>query len=91
MDEQERYYLGIDISKRHFDAALLLPTGKRKNKKFRNDAEGFEKLAVWLANHDAASLHACLEATNNYGHPLAEFLFDRGFEVSLVNPARMRR
>ena len=90
MHDQERHILGIDISKQHFDVALLLPLGKRKNKKFSNNSKGFEQLAAWLASHGVESLHACLEATNTYGHPLGEFLYDRGFDVSLVNPARIK-
>jgi len=90
MQNPERFFLGIDISKKHFDAALLLPSGKRKNKKFTNNPKGFEQLATWLLAHGVDSMHACLEATNNYGHPLAEFLYDRGHDVSLVNPARIK-
>lgn len=89
MQDQSIYILGIDISRKHFDAALLRPSGRRKNKKFPNTSQGFEQLANWLAAHHVESMHACLEATNTYGHPLAEFLYDRGFQVSLVNPARI--
>lgn len=90
MHDQYRFFLGVDISKHHFDVALLLPSGKRKNKKFSNNPKGFEQLAAWLAAQGVASLHACLEATNIYGHPLGEFLHDRGFDVSIVNPARIK-
>lgn len=86
----EQYILGIDISKNHFDVALLLPQGKRKNKKFDSTLQGFNALAVWLKSHEVDSLHACMEATNTYGHALAEFLFDLGFDASLVNTARIK-
>ena len=90
MIEHDKYILGIDISKKHFDVALLLSTGKRKNKKFTNDPEGYEKLNAWLAKFEMASLHACLEATSTYGHMLAEYLYDQGYDVSLVKPARVK-
>lgn len=90
MNKQARFILGIDISKKHFDAALLLPSGKRKNKKFANTLQGFQELLEWLAQFEVEHLHACMEATNNYGHALAEFLFDSGFDVSMVNPARVK-
>lgn len=89
-EHQQYYFLGVDISKKHFDAALLLPSGKRKNKKFTNNIAGFQQLVAWLDSHGTQSLHACLEATNTYGHSLAEFLYDQGFDVSLVNPARIK-
>jgi len=90
MHKQNQFILGIDISKNHFDVALLLPSGKRKNKKFRNQPPGFEELETWLDKWGVESLHACLEATNIYGHRLAEFLYDQGFDVSMVNPARVK-
>lgn len=90
MTQKEKYILGIDISKRSFDVALLLPNGKRKNKKFSNDTVGFNALYDWLGEFDVELLHACMEATNVYGNALAEFLFDHGYEVSVVNPARIK-
>jgi transposase len=90
MTDQHKYILGIDISKKHFDAALLLPNEKRKNKKFINDQSGFVQLSKWLEKNNVGELHACLEATNIYGHALAEHLFDEGFSVSIVNPARIK-
>lgn len=90
MQKQEWFYLGIDISKKTFDVALLLPSGKRKNTKFPNTQAGFGQLRRWLDSHLVQSLHTCLEATNNYGHALAEYLHDAGYDVSLVNPARVK-
>lgn len=90
MTKQDGFILGIDISKKHFDVALLLIDGKRKNKKFANNNDGFEQLQQWLIRFKAASLHACMEATNIYGHQLAEYLFDHGYKVSMVNPARVK-
>jgi transposase len=90
MQNHKRNILGIDISKKHFDVALLLPSDKRKNKKFPNNPQGFQALHAWLGELQVESLHACLEATNTYGHPLAEFLYDQGFDVSMVNPARVK-
>ncbi len=90
MNTHDKYILGIDISKKHFDAALLLPDGKRKNKKFLNSPRGFAELLSWLQRYGVENMHACMEATNNYGHALAEFLYDTGFDVSMVNPARVK-
>ena len=44
MNNQDEVILGIDISKKTFDVALLLPNGKRKNKKFANHHDGFDEL-----------------------------------------------
>jgi transposase len=34
--------------------------------------------------------HVCLEATGLYGDAVAEFLHERGYTVSVVNPARIK-
>lgn len=90
MTNSIKYILGIDISKKHFDAALQLPNEKFKNKKFTNDKAGFSDLGKWLEQFDIGEMHCCMEATNVYGVSLAEFLYDQGYEVSVVNPARIK-
>jgi transposase len=90
MNTTPQFYLGIDISKQHFDVALLAETGKRKNKKFKNTDKGFAALLDWFEQQDAKKIHACMEATNVYGNRLAEFLFDNRIAVSMVNPARVK-
>jgi transposase len=81
--------LGIDISKERFDVALLRG-GKYKHKKFRNARKGFEELSGWLGKLGVETLHACMESTGIYGEELAEYLYDQGFSVSMVNPARIK-
>lgn len=81
--------LGIDISKRSFDVALLR-SEKFKHKKFSNDVSGFGELSQWLARHGVEQLHVCMESTSRYGEALALYLHDAGFAVSIVNPARIK-
>ena len=81
--------LGIDVAKQKIEVALLVE-GKIKNKYFKNAAEGFEALAVWLRKLGRERVHACLEATGNYGEDLAIFLHEVGHTVSVVNPARIK-
>lgn len=91
MSEQSSHtpVLGIDVSKSKFDVALLRG-GKHKHKKFSNDTEGFEALCGWLGKQGVQSLHACMESTGVYGEGLGEYLHDIGFDVSVVNPARIK-
>ena len=81
--------LGIDISKQKFDAALLVD-GKVKHKTCKNSADGFAMLMLWLEKQGVSKVHACLEATGNYGDDLALSLHDAGHIVSIVNPARIK-
>ena len=81
--------LGIDIAKQKFDVALLVD-GKTKHKTCKNSAEGFETLMIWLERQGIQKVHACLEATGNYGEDLAIYLHEAGHTVSIVNPARIK-
>ena len=81
--------LGIDIAKQKFDIALLLE-GKTKHKTCKNSTEGFEALILWLEKQGIQKVHACLEATGNYGEDLAIYLHEAGHIVSIVNPARIK-
>ena len=72
-------YLGIDISKSKFHAALQLhdkPQQKPKVKVFKNNASGFEELQEWLERQGALSVHA--------------YLHEQGHCVSVVNPSRIK-
>lgn len=82
--------LGIDISKKTFHGALMLENGKTKPKVFSNDPEGFNDLLKWLSRHHVTRIHACMEATSIYGSALAQFLYEAGHIVSIVNPARIK-
>ena len=81
--------LGIDIAKQKFDVALL-SDGKTKHKTCKNSTEGFEILMVWLEKQGVQKVHACLEATGNYGEDLAIYLYEASHTVSIVNPARIK-
>lgn len=81
--------LGIDISKKNFQAALL-KSEKYKTKSFDNKPSGFIALLAWLKQRESGSVHVCLEATGSYGDSLAKFLFENGYTVSVVNPSRIK-
>jgi transposase len=83
------HILGIDIAKVKFDVALMVDD-KFKSKVFTNTASGFCQLGEWLKKHEVQRLHACMEATNVYGNALANYLFEQGFTVSVVNPAQIK-
>jgi transposase len=81
--------IGADIAKKKFDVACLLE-GKFKHKVFSNDAAGFASFVAWFLSlcGDARPL-ICMEATGSYSLPLADYLVNHGFSVSLVNPAKI--
>src|SRR5262245_15360123 len=79
--------LGIAVAKAKFDAALLRQ-GKLRQRTFSMDLTGFAALDLWIREPGVGQVHACLEATGEYGAALALALCEAGHLVSLVNPAR---
>lgn len=79
-------YLGIDIAKAKFAAALLTPDGKIRHKSCANTPAGFADLAAWLQRQQVDHVHAGLEATGTYGEAVATWLHDAGHVVSVINP-----
>ncbi len=84
----EQVWLGIDVAKSKFDAALLVEE-RTYHKVFAMDSRGFEALDRWLAQQGAERVHACMEATGEYGAALALYLHESGHVVSVVNPVRI--
>jgi transposase len=81
--------IGVDIAKAKFDVARLNEEGKYRHKKFDNNAQGFAAFLVWLTSFGESQSWICMEATGAYSIPLAEFLVERGYRVSVVNPAKI--
>ncbi len=81
--------LGIDIAKETFDV-MLLHDGRQQGAQFSNDPAGFKTLRSWLHKRKVKQLHACLEATGQYGDALAEYLHSAQHTVSVVNPLAIK-
>jgi transposase len=80
--------IGVDIAKLKFDVARLCD-GKYKHAQFPNDAQGYADFIIWLTRFGDDSPSICMEATGSYSLPLAEFMTDRGYWVSVINPAQI--
>jgi transposase len=84
-------FVGIDVSKAHLDV-LLLQGDRREGQRFTNTPEGHDKLHKWLARRlPASEVHVCLEATGRYSEAVAGNLMERGYTVSVMNPARIKK
>jgi transposase len=81
--------LGIDVSKDSLDV-VLVGGGRQVHKVFANSAVGHDHLHNWLVAQRLRPVHVCLEATGQYGEGVAEYLHQRGYPVSVVNPARIK-
>lgn len=81
--------IGVDIAKKKFDVASLI-NNKYKHKVFDNNESGFIAFVAWFLPlcGDIKPL-ICMEATGAYSLPLADFLVNQGYAVSMVNPAKI--
>jgi transposase len=83
--------LGVDVSKDKVDVVLFDGKQAMGSGLFANTEAGFKKLSKWLNNKGAGQVWVCLEATGRYGERLAEYFFEAGHQVSMVNPARIKK
>ncbi len=79
--------IGIDISKADFVIAILTDNNKPVIKKFSNNKQGFDQLIKYFKSLKIDQAKICMEATGKYGEELANFLYQLGYQVSVINPA----
>lgn len=85
MVQDEKCYIGIDVSKAILDV-YVSPCNKYMQ--FKNDTKGIHKLTEKLKTFSHASV--VMEATGGYEKPVAQSLQKAGFSVSVVNPRPIR-
>ena len=74
---------GVDISKNVFDVV----DSKGNHSQFKNDGNGFKAFLKALPT-DALVV---MEATGYYHYRLAQFLYQQGLKVSVINPLSVKR
>jgi transposase len=82
--------LGVDVSKDTIDVTLRDTSKGKEHHQFANNKSGFRALRKWLGQCNISKLHVCMEATNIYWEALASFCYDEGWQVSVVNPVRIK-
>ena len=88
------YFVGIDMSKEWFDAAIRQPGKPRyvRHKQFENTENGFKAFLNWLKNNgipDWAAIFVCMEHTGVYTVPLCQFLGKIDIAYTLVPGAEI--
>lgn len=82
--------VGIDIAKDKFDVVIAWEDGKSHHHLFANSSQGFKDLKRWLKRHKVKPSLMGMEATGYYYLPLADFLHQAGYPVSVINPQRIK-
>ena len=74
---------GIDISQKVFDCY----SDSKGHKQFKSDESGFKSLLKYLGS----ASHVVMESTGYYHYRLAQYLYNNGVTVSVVNPLSVKR
>ena len=82
MTKNKQIY-GVDISKDVFDVV----DSNENHLQFANDPKGFKALLKCLSSEALV----VMEATGYYHYRLAQFLYEKGVKVSVVNPLSVKR
>lgn len=94
-----KIFIGIDFAKEKFDAAMILADytkgGSVEYGMFENNAKGVRKMLKWIKSTYPKSkredLVFCGENTGVYSRPVAEFLSDKGYKISIENAYRIKQ
>ncbi len=87
---ENKRILGIDVSKDKLDVCLLSGEQRQQHKIFPNEVIGFKQLHQWLQGQSIEGVHIGLEATGWYSEAVCDYLYERDYKISLINPARIK-
>ncbi len=89
------HFVGIDISKKTFDAALIMggDTTLIKHQVFKQNATGFAAFSQWLEHHKIAGEEVliCMEHTGLYTYGIIDYLTAAGLHLWVEMPLRIKK
>lgn len=93
-----KYSVGLDVSSKKINACISIIDEKQKvavksSCVIANTIKGFESLKDWITKHKKEELPVviCMEATGIYHENCAYYLFEKGFEVSIILPNKAKK
>jgi transposase len=78
-------YLGVDMAKASFQAAMVKADGVEELGAFANTMSGYRQLGQ-AVSAQAGQIHLIVEATSTYHLALVAYAYQQGWAVSLPNP-----
>jgi transposase len=82
-------WVGIDVAKETLEVEWLSEQDRQQCQVAHN-RQGLNQLHHWLKKRQGQAAHLCLEATGIYSLDVAQFLHEKGYVVSVVNPLRIK-
>ena len=93
-----KYSVGLDVSSKKINACMSIIDEKQKvavksSCVIANTIKGFETLNDWIVKHKKESIPVvvCMEATGIYHENCAYYLFENGFDVSIILPNKAKK
>ena len=94
-----KYSLGLDVSSKDIKACLATIDNEQRvkvksSKTITNTQKGMHELLAWIEKWYSdleIPLSVCMEATGVYHENCAYFLYDKGFNVSIVLPNKAKK
>jgi transposase len=93
-----KYSVGLDVSSKKINACMSIIDEKQKvavksSCVIANTIKGFESLKDWIAKHKKEDIPVviCMEATGIYHENCAYYLFEKGFDVSIILPNKAKK
>jgi len=96
MSKELKNFVGMDISKSWFDAAVVFSENPDQvvHQQFAQNAEGFGKFLEWLSERKVSldeSTLFCMENTGIYSKSLVDFLTGKNLLVWVEMPLRIKK
>ncbi len=93
-----KYSVGLDVSSKKIDACMSIIDEKQRvvvksSTQITNTRKGFENLAQWIIKHKKEDIPVviCMEATGIYHENCAYYLFENGFDTSIILPNKAKK
>lgn len=93
-----KYSVGLDVSSKKINACFSIIDEKQKvifksSTVICNTLKGFLVLEEWISKHkkEVIPLVICMEATGIYHENCAYYLYEKGFDVSIILPNKAKK
>ena len=92
-NENQKTYIGIDVSKQTIDVSILSHQGKQEYQQFENNLKDFRRMELWLVQHQFSyqSSLFCMEHTGLYTRELVSFLLQHQANVWMESALHLKR
>jgi transposase len=92
--ENQKSYIGIDVSKLTIDVCIITSQGEQDYQQFENNAKDFKRMELWLTKKPYFTYQEalfCMEHTGLYTRELVSFLLQRESKVWMESALHLKR